>query len=126
MHQSSFSTDVPELKNLVAFRVTLKSTISGHENPKLNVEYSFKPINIPKDFVNSEHLIIGGYQTTKYGTTWVSDINSNMIHFYERTPNHAPVIHAEDKTIEVGDKFNPMYGVSATDKEDGNIKLYIQ
>ncbi len=118
---SSFSTDVPELKNLVAFRVTLKSTISGHENPKLNVEYSFKPINIPKDFVNSEHLIIGGYQTTKYGTTWVSDINSNMIHFYERTPNHAPVIHAEDKTIEVGDKFNPMYGVSATDKEDGNI-----
>lgn len=118
---SSFSTDVPELKNLGAFRVTLKSTISGHENPKLNVEYSFKPINIPKDFVNSEHLIIGGYQTTKYGTTWVSDINSNMIHFYERTPNHAPVIHAEDKTIEVGDKFNPMYGVSAIDKEDGNI-----
>ncbi|MDU3338066.1 DUF5011 domain-containing protein [Paraclostridium bifermentans] len=118
---NSFSTDVPELKNLVAFRVTLKSTISGHENPKLNVEYSFKPINIPKDFVNSKHLIIGGYQTTKYGNTWVSDINSNMIHFYERTPNHAPVIHAEDKTIEVGDKFTPMTGVAAIDKEDGNI-----
>jgi hypothetical protein len=118
---NSFSTDVPELKNLVAFRVTLKSTISGHENPKLNVEYSFKPINIPKDFVNSKHLIIGGYQTTKYGNTWVSDINSNMIHFYERTPNHAPVIHAEDKTIEVGDKFTPMTGVTAIDKEDGNI-----
>ncbi|WP_052952034.1 DUF5011 domain-containing protein [Paraclostridium benzoelyticum] len=118
---SSFSTDVPELKNLVAFRVTLKSTIEGDEDPKLKVEYAFKPINIPKDFVNSEHLIIGGYQTTKYGNTWVSDINSNMIHFYERTPNHAPVIHGEDKTIEVGDKFNPMYGVSATDKEDGNI-----
>ncbi len=118
---SSFSTDVPELKNLVAFRVTLKSTIEGDEDPKLNVEYAFKPINIPKDFVNSEHLIIGGYQTTKYGNTWVSDINSNMIHFYESTPNHAPVIHTEDKTIEVGDKFNPMDGVTATDKEDGNI-----
>lgn len=118
---SSFSTDVPDLKDLVAFRVTLKSTIEGDEDPKLKVEYAFKPINIPKDFVNSEHLIIGGYQTTKYGNTWVSDINSNMIHFYESTPNHAPVIHAEDKTIEVGDKFNPMTGVTATDKEDGNI-----
>lgn len=118
---SSFSTDVPELKDLVAFRVTLKSTIEGDEDPKLKVEYAFKPINIPKDFVNSEHLIIGGYQTTKYGNTWVSDINSNMIHFYESTPNHAPVIHAKDKTIEVGDKFNPMTGVTATDKEDGNI-----
>ncbi|MFR3497820.1 MAG: immunoglobulin-like domain-containing protein [Paraclostridium bifermentans] len=118
---SSFSTDVPELKNLVAFRVTLKSTIEGDEDPKLNVEYTFKPINIPKDFVNSEHLIIGGYQTTKYGDTWVSDINSNMIHFYERTPNHSPEIHAEDKTIKVGDKFNPMTGVTAIDKEDGNI-----
>lgn len=118
---SSFSTDVPDLKDLVAFRVTLKSTIEGDEDPKLNVEYAFKPINIPKDFVNSEHLIIGGYQTTKYGDTWVSDISSNMIHFYESTPNHAPVIHAEDKTIEVGDKFNPMTGVTATDKEDGNI-----
>lgn len=118
---SSFSTDVPDLKDLVAFRVTLKSTIEGDEDPKLNVEYDFKPINIPKDFVNSEHLIIGGYQTTKYGDTWVSDISSNMIHFYESTPNHAPVIHAEDKTIEVGDKFNPMTGVTATDKEDGNI-----
>ena len=123
---SSFSTDVPDLKDLVAFRVTLKSTIEGDEDPKLNVEYAFKPINIPKDFVNSEHLIIGGYQTTKYGDTWVSDISSNMIHFYESTPNHAPVIHAEDKTIEVGDKFNPMTGVTATDKEDGNITKDIE
>ena len=117
----SFSTDVPELKNLVAFRVTLKSTISGRENPKLNVEYAFKPINIPKDFVNTEQLIIGGYQTNKYGDTWVSYTNPNLIYFYESTLNHAPVIHAEDKTIEVGDKFNPMDGISAIDKEDGNI-----
>ncbi|CEK36655.1 Actinobacterial surface-anchored domain protein (plasmid) [[Clostridium] sordellii] len=32
-----------------------------------------------------------------------------------------PVINAEDKTIKVGDKFNPMAGVTAIDKEDGNI-----
>ena len=35
--------------------------------------------------------------------------------------NSMPVINAEDKTIKVGDKFNPMIGVTATDKEDGNI-----
>ncbi|WGX77601.1 DUF5011 domain-containing protein (plasmid) [Paraclostridium bifermentans] len=44
-----------------------------------------------------------------------------MIYFYESTLNHPPVIHAEDKTIEVGDNFNPIDGVTATDKEDGNI-----
>ncbi len=31
------------------------------------------------------------------------------------------MIHAKDKTIEVGDKFNPMTGVTATDKEDGLV-----
>ncbi|WP_338631801.1 immunoglobulin-like domain-containing protein [Clostridium baratii] len=35
--------------------------------------------------------------------------------------NEKPVIHAENKTIKVGSKFNLMDGVSATDKEDGNI-----
>ncbi|EPZ61686.1 LPXTG cell wall anchor domain protein, partial [[Clostridium] sordellii ATCC 9714] len=35
--------------------------------------------------------------------------------------NSMPVINAEDKTIKVGDKFNPMTGVTAIDKEDGNI-----
>ncbi|MBY0757503.1 DUF5011 domain-containing protein, partial [Clostridium sardiniense] len=35
--------------------------------------------------------------------------------------NNAPVIKAENKTIKVGSKFDPMTEVSATDKEDGNI-----
>ena len=37
--------------------------------------------------------------------------------------NRAPVIQAEDKTITVGDKFDPLKDVTATDKEDGNITL---
>lgn len=35
--------------------------------------------------------------------------------------NAAPVIRATDKTIEVGDKFDPKDGVTAKDKEDGNL-----
>ena len=37
--------------------------------------------------------------------------------------NRAPVIQAEDKTITVGDKFDPLKDVTATDKEDGDITL---
>lgn len=40
--------------------------------------------------------------------------------------NTLPVIKANNKTIKVGDKFNPMTGVTATDKEDGNITNHIK
>lgn len=39
--------------------------------------------------------------------------------------NEAPVIHANDKIINIGDDFNPLEGVTATDKEDGTITLTI-
>ena len=35
--------------------------------------------------------------------------------------NELPVINAEDKVIKVGEEFNPLIGVTATDKEDGAI-----
>lgn len=35
--------------------------------------------------------------------------------------NAAPVINSEDKTLTVGDIFDPMDGASATDKEDGGL-----
>ena len=35
--------------------------------------------------------------------------------------NSIPVINAYDKTLNVGDMFNPLEGVSAEDKEDGDI-----
>ena len=40
--------------------------------------------------------------------------------------NEAPVIHATDKTITVGDTFDPMDGVTATDEEDGNLTSKIE
>ena len=35
--------------------------------------------------------------------------------------NHIPTINASDKTLTVGDTFNPLDGVTASDKEDGDI-----
>ena len=40
--------------------------------------------------------------------------------------NEVPVINAENKTLTVGDKFNPMDGVTATDKEDGDLTDQIE
>ena len=40
--------------------------------------------------------------------------------------NAAPVIHATDKTIEVGDEFDPRADVTAEDEEDGDITNKIE
>ena len=40
--------------------------------------------------------------------------------------NAAPIITAEDKTLTVGDAFDPMAGVTATDAEDGNLTAKIE
>lgn len=47
-----------------------------------------------------------------YNATWVM----NWVPI-----NAAPVINATDKTIEVGDEFDPLADVTATDTEDGNL-----
>ncbi|OSB07625.1 cell surface protein, partial [Paraclostridium bifermentans] len=58
--------------------------------------------------------------TDSSGATTTEDITVT-VKLKDLTLNNAPVIKAENKTIKVGDKFNPMDGVSAIDKEDGNI-----
>ena len=52
-----------------------------------------------------------------YNATWVM----NWVPM-----NAAPVIQATDKTIEVGDEFNPRADVTATDEEDGDITNNIE
>ena len=52
-----------------------------------------------------------------YNATWVM----NWVPM-----NAAPVIQATDKTIEVGDEFNPRTDVTATDEEDGDITNNIE
>ena len=50
-----------------------------------------------------------------------SEFSGNVTQPIVLIKNEIPIINASDKTIEVGEKFNPIEGVTATDKEDGNI-----
>lgn len=56
-------------------------------------------------------------QSITYNATWVM----NWVPM-----NAAPVIQATDKTIEVGDEFDPRADVTATDEEDGDITNKIE
>ena len=56
-------------------------------------------------------------QSITYNATWVM----NWVPM-----NAAPVIQATDKTIEVGDEFNPRADITATDEEDGDITNKIE
>ena len=40
--------------------------------------------------------------------------------------NHVPVITAEDRTLTVGDTFNPLEEVTAADTEDGDLTEKIE
>ena len=50
-----------------------------------------------------------------------SEFSGNVTQPIVLIKNEIPIINASDKTIQVGEKFNPIEGVTATDKEDGNI-----
>ncbi|WP_460423656.1 immunoglobulin-like domain-containing protein, partial [Paraclostridium sordellii] len=123
----------------VTVRSNDKPVISGADNVSIKEGSPFNPMagvtatdtedgNITKDI-----KVTGTVDTDKPGkyeliyivtdkdgnTTTVKrtiTVNPKMV-----VINSMPVINAEDKTIKVGDKFNPMTGVTATDKEDGNI-----
>ena len=61
---------------------------------------------------------------------FVSDRNENLtgqvVREWYLNKNNTPTIHAENKTLTVGDKFDPLEGVTASDKEDGDITLTIE
>ena len=65
-----------------------------------------------------QHFVVSSYMPT---TLHIGQ--SGEIDVLTYVANRAPVIQAEDKTITVGDKFDPLKDVTATDKEDGNITL---
>ena len=63
--------------------------------------------------------------TDNYNT--IEGINVTLkVHMKWVALNEVPVINAEDKTLTVGDKFDPMDGVTATDKEDGDLTDQIE
>ena len=116
-----------------------KPVISGADNISIKEGTPFNPItgvtatdtedgNITKDIKVTG--IVDTDKPGKYELTYtVTDKDGNTT-TVKRTVivnpkmvaiNNIPVIKAENKTIKVGEKFNPMTGVTANDKEDGNI-----
>nr|WP_172692235.1 leucine-rich repeat protein [Paeniclostridium sordellii]AUO31860.1 hypothetical protein [Paeniclostridium sordellii] len=123
----------------VTVRSNDKPVISGTDNVSIKEGTLFNPMagvtatdtedgNITKDI-----KVTGGVDTDKPGkyelTYTVTDKDGNTttvkrivtVNMKWVDINNIPVINSENKTIKVGDKFNPMTGVTATDKEDGNI-----
>lgn len=67
---------------------------------------SFKAVFTPEDTAN--------YETVEV------EIRVEVVPAISQV-DKAPVIHAEDKTLTVGDTFDAMKGVTATDAEDGDL-----
>ncbi|MBC2190802.1 DUF5011 domain-containing protein [Listeria sp. FSL L7-0229] len=63
--------------------------------------------------------------TNSSGITTLKSIKVTVTKEAE-TANTAPVINAKDQTIKVGDLFNSLKGVTATDKEDGDLTAKIK
>ena len=121
---------------------TIKVTVIKDEAPVINAEdktitqgTKFKPL----EGVTAEDKEEGEIKDIEVVK---NDVNEKVIDTYEVTykavdsyknettktikvtvvENQKPVINAEDKTIYLNEKFNPLEGVTAEDPEDGKIK----
>ncbi|WP_290771333.1 immunoglobulin-like domain-containing protein [Anaerofustis sp.] len=70
----------------------------------------------------NNHFIVSSYMSSSLHIGQSIE-NKNILTY---VANRLPVIHAEDKTLFVGDKFNPYEGVSAEDAEDGDLTKEIE
>lgn len=85
------------------------------KNLKVEVESNLN-VNIPGVYKIKYKVTNTKGKTTRAEATVTVNPKSGVI-------NNAPVIMANDRTLKVGDKFNPLEGVKATDKEDGEVKV---
>ena len=79
-------------------------------------------IVIKTNTVNTK--VVGTYKVVYEVTD--ADLNTTTKEITVKVGNEKPVITASNKELKVGDTFNPMSGVSATDREDGNLTSKIK
>ena len=78
------------------------------------------------EFVNwtdADGNVLSKAEVYKYVVTKNEELQANFKKSDMEGLNEVPVIHAEDKTLTVGDEFDSLADVTATDKEDGSITL---
>lgn len=85
------------------------------------------------DLTDQIEIIQNTVDTTKHGiyevTYKVTDSNGAsvtktiivVVNPHMEEVNHAPIIIAADQTLNINDPFDPFSGISAEDKEDGNL-----
>lgn len=96
-------------------------------------------VKLPDDFTWQDALTTSvgnvGINTFKVTYTPTDTVNYNTVTDIEITltvnpkieePNELPIINASDKTLPIGDTFNPLDGVTASDKEDGDLTNVIE
>lgn len=76
--------------------------------------------------VNTEGVYVVTYEVTdKDGASSRKNVDITVMKPIT-DKNEGPVINASDRTIKIGEKFNPLDGVTAYDKEDGDITSKIE
>ena len=96
-------------------------------------------VKLPKGFTWDKDATtsVGAAGDQEFTVTYTPDDTDNFkvakenkvtikVHMKWVALNEAPVINAEDKTLTVGDDFDPKDGVTATDKEDGDLTNQIE
>ena len=94
-----------------AYLYTMKNPNSYENAYDMSVNIIDKVSGNGQDFYKI-YTDLPGTDNNVYGYVRVSDFNVS---------NNQPVITASDKTINEGDEFNPLEGVSASDVENGNL-----
>ncbi len=123
----------------ITVRSNTKPLITGATDKTIKIGDSFDPkagvsaSDAEDGNITSRITVSGSVNTAKVGvyslTYSVKDNDGNVISVVRKITvrtNSKPVINgASNKTITVGSKYYPLNGVTATDKEDGNLTAKI-
>ena len=103
--------DKPERSD-AAHRYSLKNPNTNAAVFNVSVNVVDKVLGANNEWFYKVYTDLPTSESLTYGYVLANEVNVS---------NNQPVINASDKTIKEGEKFDPLAGVSASDKENGNL-----
>ena len=103
--------DKPERSD-AAHRYSLKNPNTNAAVFNVSVNVVDKVLGANNEWFYKVYTDLPTSENLTYGYVLANEVNVS---------NNQPVINASDKTIKEGEKFDPLTGVSASDKENGNL-----